>query len=262
MTDPDPHRPKIGLIVPPAGGGAPPECVTLYGDAADFLVVDAGLKQLDLNAYSEAEKRLPALAAELKAAGADAIILMGTSLSFHKGRRHARRLEQVMADASGLPATSMSAAIIGALMAVGAQRVALATAYIAEVNDALVAYLSEHGVAATALRALNIHDVPSVHGVDEDQLVRLGLEAYRADERADGVFISCGGLQTLGVTRRLEDEIGKPVISSAVAGAWAAASIGGLDPRRAGFGQLLQNCPGLQADLMVSPERGQGVQSA
>ncbi len=253
MTDPTPRRPKIGLIVPPAGGGVPPECTALYGDAADFIAVDAGLRTLDLESYSAGEKRLPALSRELRDAGAEAIVLMGTSLSFHKGRAHARSLEQSMSDASGLPATSMSSAIIGALGAVGCRRVALATAYIGEVNDALVRFLAEHDLEHTALRTLNIHDVPSVHGIGEGQLVELGLDAWRAGGDADGLFISCGGLQTLGVTRKLEEAIGRPVISSAVAGAWAAASIAGLDPTRPSYGRLLENGGALQPDLLVAP---------
>ncbi len=256
MSDPNPRRLKIGLIVPPAGGGVPPECGALYGDAADFIAVDAGLRTLDLESYSAGEKRLPALSRELRDAGAEAIVLMGTSLSFHKGRAHARSLEHAMADAAGLPATSMSSAIIGALRAVGCRRAALATAYIDEVNDALVRFLTEHGVAHTALRTLNIHDVPSVHGIGEDQLVALGLEAWRAGEAADGLFISCGGLQTLGVTGKLEQAIGRPVVSSAVAGAWAAASIAGLDPRRKGYGRLLESDSALPPDLVVAPDAG------
>lgn len=246
-------RPVIGLIVPPKGGGAPPECTELYGDAAEFLVADAALRSLDLDGYAEAEARLPALARGLAARGAGAVALMGTSMSFHRGRAHAEALARTVAAAANRPATTMSAAIVGALRAVGARRIALATAYIDEVNDALVRFLGEYGIEVAGLCALDIREVSAIAGVGEDALVELGLSAARRAGAVDALFISCGGLQTLGATTRLEAATGLPVVSSAVAGAWAAAALGGLDARRPGRGTLLAGHAGLAPDLIARP---------
>ncbi len=251
-------RPRIGLIAPPAGGAVPPECTELYGDAAHFDVASAALRALDLESYAEAEARLPGLAAGLAADGAEAVVLMGTSMSFHGGRAHALTLQRMIATASARPATTMSAAIVAALQALGLRRVALATAYIGEVNDALVAFLGEWDIEVACLAALKIHEVSQVAGVDEERLVALGREAWRGARDADGVFISCGGLQTLGATTRLEAEIGRPVVSSAVAGAWAAASATGLDARRPGRGMLLETPRGLPAAFLSRPDEVAG----
>ena len=58
-----------------------------------------------------------------------------------KGRRWVistrEEMRQAVIDASGLPATTMSDAVIDGLNAVGGHRVAVATAYNDEVNDRL-----------------------------------------------------------------------------------------------------------------------------
>ena len=56
---------------------------------------------------------------------------------------------------------------------------------------------------------------------------------------ADGLLISCGGLRTLPVERPLEESLGMPVVSSAVAGAWAAARLAGEAGRVTGATRLL-----------------------
>lgn len=246
-------RPRVGLIVPPAGGPVPPECADLYSDAVDFDVADAALRSLDLAGYADAETRLPGLARLLADNGAAAVVLMGTSMSFYRGRAHAEALAQMLADAANRPATTMSAAIVGALRGTSARKVALGTAYIGEVNTQLVGFLHDHGLETGPVRTLDIRDVSAIKSVTSDQIVALGQTAFAAVPDAEVLFISCGGLNTLEATLQLEAEFGRPVISSAVAGAWAAASIAGTDPSRPGWGQFLDRCAPLQPDLIAHP---------
>lgn len=242
-------KPTIGLIVPPLGGGVPPECSVLYGERVSFQALSAELATLDIAGYQEAERRLPSLARQLADNGCQAIVLMGTSLSFYGGYAHVREIEQRMADAAGVPTTSMSSAVIAALHAVGARRVAVASAYVDEVNRALLAFLNAFGLECTALHALDIRDVRTVHEVTEDTLFDLGMDAIASGDGADTLFISCGGLRTLGLTDKLERKIQRPAISSAVAGAWAAASLAGVSVRKNGYGTLLE------ADVSFAAER-------
>ena len=62
-----------------------------------------------------------------------------------------------MARRTGLPCTTMSHAIVRALRALGLDRVAVATAYIDDVNERLVAYLAASDIAATAVRGSGDH---------------------------------------------------------------------------------------------------------
>ncbi len=81
--------------------------------------------------------RIPAAAEKLAAAGAEAIELTGTSLTFYKGEEYNQQLREAVTKASGLRATTMSNGVIDGLKAVGRAEVAVATAYNDEVNDRL-----------------------------------------------------------------------------------------------------------------------------
>lgn len=236
-------RPKIGLIVPPANNVVPPECETLYGDAIDFAARGAALKSLDFAGYTDAETRISGLAEDLRDWGAAAIVLMGTSMTFYRGRAHTRDMEKMASAASGLPATSLSSSVISALASLNAKKIVLGTAYVDEVNQALICFLAEHGIETAGLSAMDIRDVREVHEVTSRQVLETGLRAFEKDPDADAILISCGALHTLEITEPLESETGKTVISSAVAGARGAAAMAGIDTRRNGYGHWLEAMP-------------------
>lgn len=236
-----PQKPVIGMIVPPANGPVPPECLRLYADRADFVAEGLGLDRLTAPGYESVIWKAGSLARSLADRGASVVSLMGTSLSFFRGVTFNKELATAMRDASGRPATTMSYAIMDALRALGARRVAVGTAYATDVNRRLAAFLGECGFAVGEVVGLGIEEVQDVAGISSETLLDLGRRTHAADPGADVLLISCGGLQTLDVTGVLEDEIGKPVVSSAVAGAWAAVRLAGLDPTATGFGTMLKH---------------------
>ena len=221
-------RPLIGVIVPPADGAIPPELPALFGAAATFRGFGLALPQMNEQGFDAVIDRVAEASRSLATAGVDAIALMGTSLSFYRGAAFNDLLRATIHDATGLPAVTMSDAIVGALRGCGARRLAVATAYTDDVNRRLVAFLAESGFQVDALDALQLLTVAEVHAVDDAQLVSLGQRVFAAAPRSDALLISCGGLRTLGPGRALEATLGVPVVSSAVAGARAAAQLVGL----------------------------------
>jgi arylmalonate decarboxylase len=233
------QKPVIGMIVPPAGDVVPPECPALYGDRADFIAAGLGLESLTPEGYDQVIGKVADTARRLADQGADAVVLMGTSLSFYRGADFNDELVQTIAEASGRPATTMSNAIVDALRALDTRRVVVGTAYVDAVNRRLEDFLAASGFAVTGLTALDMADVGAVLGVTQAQLLDLGRRAWDLDRGADAILISCGGLHTLDVTAALETETGLPVVSSAVAGGWAAMRLAGVDAAAPGYGRLL-----------------------
>lgn len=233
-------KPIIGMIVPLADGGVPPECTALYGDRAEFIVEGLGLERLTPDGYDKVIGRAGELAARLAGRGAAAISLMGTSLSFYQGEAFNRQLVEIMERASGRPATTMSNAVVDALKALGAHRAAVGTAYAGEVNKRLARFLTAKGIETGEIVSLDIEVTAQVAEVDDDDLLALGRRANERNPDAKALFISCGGLNTLDVTPVLERETGKPVVSSAVAGAWDAVRLAGLDSIVHDHGCLLE----------------------
>lgn len=234
--------PTAGLIVPPAHGRVPSHGPELYEGSLHFLAAGLGLRAMSIDGYDAVISRVGDLSRELAGAGADGVVLMGTSLSFYRGTAFDLELVRTMEEASGRPSTTMSQAIVAGLKAVGADRVAVATAYTSDVNERLCRYLdgSELGVAAVeglgvvdtgAAQVIPVQDVRDV----ADRAMSSALEAGRS---VDALLISCGALDTLDLVPELEQRHGVPVVASSPAGFWAAARLVGIDPRVHGRGVL------------------------
>ncbi|MBI5443836.1 MAG: aspartate/glutamate racemase family protein [Deltaproteobacteria bacterium] len=236
----DGRKPVIGLIVPPASGEVPSDAERLYPNGPKFIAVGLALGAITPEGYDAVIDSAAEKARRLRAAGADVVSLMGTSLTFYRGAAFNRDLQAAMREASGLPSTTMSSAVVRALRALGVRRVGLATAYIDEVTRRLGVFLGEEGFTVTTAKGLSVTDVNSIQSVTPETLRTLSEEVFAADPSADGLLISCGGLLTLDVLEPLESRLGVPVIASSPAGFWDVVRLAGLDPRTAGYGRLFE----------------------
>jgi arylmalonate decarboxylase len=231
--------PILGLIWPVSTRGIPEEGVAMYGDRLQWVTNGLGLETMTPDGYDAVIGLIPRAAEELAAQGAEAIELTGTSLTFYKGEEFNQQLRETVTRASGLPATTMSNGVIDGLKAVGAQRVAVATAYNDEVNDRLRAFLVEHGLEPLVITGMGIEAVEDVDLVTQDYLLEFGARVYAAASEADSMLVSCGGFRTLELIPQLEARTGVPVISSMPHGLWAGARLVGMDGSAPGFGALL-----------------------
>ena len=232
------ERPSIGLILPVGGPAPPPEAARMYPDI-DFFAKGLGLKTMNEQGYDSVVDRIGDVAAELATRKPDALTLIGTSLSFYKGAAFNEEIVANIRTSTGLPCTSMSTAVIEGLRAVGGKRLAVATAYIDDVNQRLAWFLGEYGFEVASMMGLSIEISGTAGAVTDAELVALGRRTAEAATGADALLVSCGGLRTLDVTKPLEEATGLPVVSSMPAALWAAARLVGHDGRSPGFGRLL-----------------------
>jgi arylmalonate decarboxylase len=233
--------PVLGLIFPPADRGIPEEGVAMYGDRLKFVVTGLGVERMTPEGFDAVIERVPAAAKKLAAAGAEAIELTGTSLTFYKGEAYNQQLRKIVTDASGLPATTMSNGVIEGLKAVGARKVAVATAYNEEVNTRLRAFLIEHGMTPVVVTGLGIEAMKDVDRVTQADLIAFGERVRKSAADADSLLVSCGGFRTLEIIAPLEARTGVPVISSMPHGLWAGARLVGLSGAAPGYGKLLSS---------------------
>ena len=172
--------------------------------------------------------------------GATVLSVMGTSLSFHRGAAFEQSLVDGLAAATGRPVTSMSRAIVRALQASRAQRVAVVTAYGERLNRDLVAYLQECGIATTAIAGLGLTQVEDVRGTAPQVVRERARQLFQEDPAAEAVLISCGGLPTLGLHLGLEKSLHVPVVSSLPAALWDVVQLAGHDPKVANVGRMFE----------------------
>lgn len=235
---------RIGLVVPFPDDRVPAEGLEMYPDI-DFVPRGTGVRSLTPAGYDAAIDRVVPAAEELAREGVEAVMVIGTSLTFYRGPEfHDDLLERLRA-ATGLPCSTMSQAIVDGLHGFGARRIAVATAYTDVVNDRLRALLTHHGLEVAALRAFGITDFgDGVIRRSEAEIVELAEEAIAEAGPVDTVLISCGGLQTLHVATPIETSTGVPVVASTQAAFRAALRLVGVTGDLSGYGRLLAGAAG------------------
>lgn len=230
--------PTLGLVQP-VDSTVPPEAATLYPTGIRFEAASIGLKTMTPEGYDQVLDRIAPTARALSLDGAQAIVLMGTSLSFYRGAAFNRELTQRMSTASGCPAVTMSTAVIEGLRSVGGKRLAVATAYDDEVNHRLRTFLHEEGFEVLAIRGLGVETVADIREVTRDGLEKFSVEVFESAHGADALLISCGGLRTLDLLEPLERRCKIPVVSSLPHALRAGVRLLGLSGRAPGYGRLL-----------------------
>ena len=232
-------EPKLGLIFPVADTPVSPEAKTMYPTGITFLPHSLGLKELTPEGYDTVVDKIAPAAKSLADQGAEALTLMGTSLSFYKGAAFNRELTRAMTKASGLKAVTMSTAVVEGLRAMGGRRLAVATAYNEVVNQRLRTFLQEEGFEVLSVKGLNVVKVEDINNISQPALLQFSAEVFEATPRADALLVSCGGLRTLELLAPLEQRCKVPVVSSLPHAFRAGVRLLGKSGRSPGFGSLL-----------------------
>jgi arylmalonate decarboxylase len=232
-------HPTIGLVVPHAADKVPAEGPIMYPDAT-FVPRGVGVRALTPEGYEPAMAAILPAAEQLAKKNVDAIMVIGTSLTFYKGAAAHRRLLEQLRAATGLPVSTMSQAVVDGLRAVGAKKVAVATAYDGEVNRRLKDFLADEGFAVGAIDGFGITDFGGPSRMGEQDIRDLSARVCEEAGDPEGLLISCGGLRTLGVAKPFEQEHRVPVVSSTPAAFWAAMRLVGKSGKLTGYGKLLE----------------------
>jgi arylmalonate decarboxylase len=232
--------PLLGLIAPPADYPVPPEAIALYGRQIRFTVFGLGLPSMTPEGYDSVIDKIIPAARQQAHAGANAISIFGTSLTFYKGAAFNQKLIDEVRRETGLPTTSMSTAVVEGLKAVNARRVVAATAYNDEVNRRLNTFLHESGFEVVAMKGLGLEAISDPSKVTQSSLQQFSADVFKSAAKADALLVSCGGLRTLEIIAPLEQTCHVPVVSSTPHALWAGMRLLGMHVKVQKYGQLIE----------------------
>jgi maleate isomerase len=134
--------------------------------------------------------------------------------------------------------TSSAGALVHALRATGASRVALVMPYLRPIAELVVAYFEAEGITITDWRALEVSDNAEVGCIPGDRVIAAARTLDLAT--ADALIISaCVQMPSLPLVQAAEDELRLPVLSAATAGAFTLLDSLGLPVDLPGAGRLL-----------------------
>ncbi len=234
-------RNRLGLIVTSSDRTSEgeyfrhtPEGVSVH--ASRMLLEDGVADTETLERMSNDIERCAKL---LETTNVDVIAYSCTTGSLLKGEGFETEIEQQIENAAGVPAVATAASIKRAFDTLNMNSITVATPYIEELNQLEVDFLEESG-----------YELLDIHGLgcqtDEEICANRPEIAYQQArdidcEDADGVFISCTGYRTFEIIDQLEQDLGKPVVTSNQATLWDALQTIGVNYSEIELGSLFRH---------------------
>jgi len=234
-------RARLGFLVPPGNPTVETEMIELApkGVSLHFQRMVARGVGGSLDGQSERNQmmidHLESSVELLAMVEPDVIVVAHTATSYHLGRDREASLITRLTEASGIPIVTAFGAVLRALQRLDVKRLALGAPYSPEVTLQGKAHLEAHGFEV--VNFANLKGVANIY--DETAERAYGLARSIDVETAEAVFLTGTGMPTLPVLELLEQDLRKPVISSASAMMWHALRLAGVRQPIPGYGRLL-----------------------
>jgi maleate isomerase len=232
-------RSKIGRISPSPETVGAEEWRRSMPNGVCLVETRTLIYDVTVDGLSETVKQVERAALELASAEVDVILQAGTAIAFFRGFGHDREISRRIHDATGIQATTSLTAVVDALRALGIQRPAIATSYLADIDARLAEVLEKSDFEVAAIRGMGLKKSIDMGKVSPEETYRLAREVVRLAPKADGILISCGNLRTFEAIEALETDTGLPVVTSNQAGLWQALRMAGIKDRLTSLGRLL-----------------------
>ena len=161
----------------------------------------------------------------------------GTGATFLNGigwdRTIIRRMEE---STHGIPCSTTASAVIRALRALSLKRISVVTPYVDEITGRARTFLEGSGFEVLSAKGLGLSTDQAIAEVPLDRVYEFATTNCHSD--ADGLFISCTNLRTVGALEALEQQLGRPVISSTQATFWDCLRVAHATVLVPNFGRL------------------------
>lgn len=201
-----------------------------------FTVTEISLRDQALGQF-DLEKILAA-ARLLADARVDVIAWNGTSSGWLGFDRDQALCKQIT-EATGIPATTSVLALNEILEKTGARRFGLATPYLDDVQQRIIANYQRSGIDCSAERHLDLHVNYSFAEVEEDT-IRTMVRAL-AKENVQAISTFCTNLHAAHLAEELEAETGIPLYDTISTVVWKSLRLAGVDTRALkGWGRLFR----------------------
>ena len=233
---------RIGVLVPAGNPTVEPELYRMAPSSVTLHFARIDAKDGTPGAADGMEQRLlgyldslPVAVPPLAAVRPKAVVLAHTALSYAVGFANEPSMIDRLTMLAGCPGLTASRAILAALAHLGVRRIALAVPYTAAIETLGATYWKAAGLDVVAHTRLE--GVSNIYDETEARAYALGRAADTRE--AEALLISGTGLPTAGIIQRLEDDLGKPVVTGQTAALWQALRVAGVDAHVKGYGRLL-----------------------
>lgn len=178
---------------------------------------------------------------DLVGQGASRITLAGLPIASQLGRPRVLELTAETARRTGVAADSHAEATVAALRHVRARRIAIASRWSDQLNEALVAYLTQADIEVLTITGVGQWAKQAFSMSIEEGVklaFQLGREAMRRAPKAEALLLAGGAWRSLAAVPILEEDYGVPVVTNPIAQVWRLMNAG-IAPPVKGWGRLL-----------------------
>lgn len=210
---------RLGLLVPSSNTVMEQEFRAMLPRDISVHVGRIRLRQIVVHELLKMEKQIREEALKLVDADVDAIGFGCTSGSLVRGLGHDKQIVDLIEKSAKRPAVATAGAVVEALRSLRLSRISVATPYVEKINVLEREFLEANGFFVEKMSGLDLKDNLAIGRLKSGTVSNLIRNVNSA--MAEGVFLSCTNLPTIGVIARLEKMLGKPLVSSNTATLWA-----------------------------------------
>lgn len=246
-------RGYIGLVKPTYRGKAIAFWYKNLPDGIECVPAVIGFGSGDKETFREERsfRRAEELSGELCAVGCDIITISGSPPFLLKGPAHESEWRNGLETRLGVPVVTGMAPHVAAARALGITRIAIATYYRRELNEAVSGYFAAQNIQSSVIPGFEQTSdgeglySTSMRGLDEvsheDVYRHCKAGVKKLGSSVDGLYINGGGWDAAPVVGHLEEDLGIPVIWAMAAEMWLTLSLLGIGDPISGFGRLLSD---------------------
>jgi len=235
-TNPYLEGAKVGLIIPSVNTTTEPEFAWISPPRISFHSARVFMNVTTPEALRAMNKEVRGAAELLATLSPDVVAYACTAGTFVDGPEATAALLTELRDIVGCPLVATSDAMIQALRHLGVKRVALATPYPQDVTEVERRFFISGGFDVTSCECLG-RSGAGVRPTTFDEIMDLVRRVDRPEAQA--VFVSCTDLRALEVVDIIENELGKPVLTSNQVTLWAILQVLEAPTHLTGCGRLL-----------------------
>jgi maleate isomerase len=205
-----------------------------------FTIVSSGLN-VQAHTTEEFNKAIDALGSGLgifKAEECDAILMGGITLGTQRGYAAEQEVVAKLSHQVGLPVSTAMGATVQAMKHLQVGTTVIATAYKSSINDAVKKYYEDGGVKVQAIQGPEVSKPVDQVKLPDYSSYKVARELFRQNPQVDSLLLQ-GRWRTVAYVQELEDDTGRPVISSTAASLWWVMQVLGIKVPIPGFGKLL-----------------------
>jgi maleate isomerase len=229
---------RIGLIIPSGNRMTEPQFNQYAPPGTGICITRLRMTAQWRKPPSELKRSLTEAAEALSDTRPDMIVFHCTANSMENGLAHEAALVETIQSASGCPTITTAQAIREAFAQCGIKKLVLISPYVKRTNEHEVHYLSEAGFTVVHELGLGLES-DGYSAVTPEQWITIVKENTRPD--ADGYFLSCTNTRMIEAIDDLEQDLGRPVVSSNQATLWACLKRLGISYSNNRLGRLFRD---------------------